>query len=1141
MGVQGLWKLLECTGKPINPETLEGKVLAVGVPNNPLALVWVVPLTLCSDISIWLNQAVKGLRDRDGNTVQNAHLLTLFNRLCKLLFFRIRPIFVFDGDAPLLKKQTLALRRQRKEDVTKESKQTSEKLLRTFLKRQAIKAALGDRRKSLWISHSRFPVLSSPSQESLPSISKVHREEVDDIYVLPALEEKEQNSSDEEAEKEWEETANNRRMFQQEIFDDPNSVDIDSEEFAILPAEMKHEILKDMKEFSKKRRTLYETPPEKSTDFSQYQLAGLLKRNNLNHRIKTVEKEMNEQSSGVVSSEYSVEEGSNRSMETHRLMSEDTSHYILIKGTLAIYTLICVDNLCSEVFGTRVGSPELDFDLEERSKTKEKDPKKLPPVMPWTSTSKAVRTEPPLWHPVAEDSLEETPLSPHRPSSAPQDESSCSRDAAAPPSPRTLQAIQAALLDSSSDEDVQITGTQSSWAPERGVEGNARELSPRTVQAIQKALTEDNSEENRDVVLSGNAYQQDGKVIDISSSDEEMVEAIGERNKAFHSFVEMQNASPKETVPLKRGIPGESKGDNAKPVCNMTEQALSLASISQIVIDSSPEKKAEKRSTDSNLEDGKPERTSEDILLQPAGSPEIRYSENKALDTVSEESDSEAAPTTYFLLSCSFVNGYSCCCFLSLLVESFIEVSEEEREETPNPQLPEEISTEQPTVEALQGPPNKPESLPVREQDSGEEVEGMEHHVAEAQPDSQDTAAASEWEDISMTNLKDGTSFLWFPQEELEVMENSLSVQQSSLQAQKQQQERIAATVTGQMYLESQELLRLFGVPFIVAPMEAEAQCAILDLTDQTNGTITDDSDVWLFGARHVYKNFFSHNKYVEYYQYVDLQNQLGLDRSKLINLAYLLGSDYTEGIPGVGYISGMEILNEFPGPGMEPLLKFCEWWTEAQKNKKLRPNPNDTKVKKKLRNVLLHPGFPNPAVAQAYLKPTVDDSQASFSWGRPDPEQIKEYLFNYRFGWNGKRTEETLMPVMKQLNAQQTQLRIDSFFRLEQQERQAIKSQRLRRAVTCLKRKERGEEEEAEEEEKEGTVQGKDPIPTKGKGTNTVGRARPNKRQAVCSSSSSEESDGDSRVTMVTAQSIFHNHRGRGKTASRGRKKRKV
>lgn len=31
MGVHGLWRLLETTGKPTNPETLEGKILAVGI------------------------------------------------------------------------------------------------------------------------------------------------------------------------------------------------------------------------------------------------------------------------------------------------------------------------------------------------------------------------------------------------------------------------------------------------------------------------------------------------------------------------------------------------------------------------------------------------------------------------------------------------------------------------------------------------------------------------------------------------------------------------------------------------------------------------------------------------------------------------------------------------------------------------------------------------------------------------------------------------------------------------------------------------------------------------------------------------------------------------------------------------------
>lgn len=51
---------------------------------------------------------------------------------------------------------------------------------------------------------------------------------------------------------------------------------------------------------------------------------------------------------------------------------------------------------------------------------------------------------------------------------------------------------------------------------------------------------------------------------------------------------------------------------------------------------------------------------------------------------------------------------------------------------------------------------------------------------------------------------------IWLPtneiilQEELETLENNLLTQQNSLKAQKQQQEQIAATVTGQMFLESQ-------------------------------------------------------------------------------------------------------------------------------------------------------------------------------------------------------------------------------------------------------------------------------------------------------------------------------------------------
>ncbi len=62
---------------------------------------------LLSDISIWLNQAVKGMRDKQGDPISNAHLVVLFHRICKLLYHQIKPVFVFDGATPLLKQRIL--------------------------------------------------------------------------------------------------------------------------------------------------------------------------------------------------------------------------------------------------------------------------------------------------------------------------------------------------------------------------------------------------------------------------------------------------------------------------------------------------------------------------------------------------------------------------------------------------------------------------------------------------------------------------------------------------------------------------------------------------------------------------------------------------------------------------------------------------------------------------------------------------------------------------------------------------------------------------------------------------------------------------------------------------------------------------
>lgn len=59
------------------------------------------------DSSIWIYQFQATMRDKEGRGLVNAHVLGFLRRICKLLFYGIKPVFVFDGGAPALKMSTI--------------------------------------------------------------------------------------------------------------------------------------------------------------------------------------------------------------------------------------------------------------------------------------------------------------------------------------------------------------------------------------------------------------------------------------------------------------------------------------------------------------------------------------------------------------------------------------------------------------------------------------------------------------------------------------------------------------------------------------------------------------------------------------------------------------------------------------------------------------------------------------------------------------------------------------------------------------------------------------------------------------------------------------------------------------------------
>lgn len=62
---------------------------------------------LAIDSSIWIYQFQATMRDKEGRALVNAHVLGFLRRICKLLFYGIKPVFVFDGGAPALKRNTI--------------------------------------------------------------------------------------------------------------------------------------------------------------------------------------------------------------------------------------------------------------------------------------------------------------------------------------------------------------------------------------------------------------------------------------------------------------------------------------------------------------------------------------------------------------------------------------------------------------------------------------------------------------------------------------------------------------------------------------------------------------------------------------------------------------------------------------------------------------------------------------------------------------------------------------------------------------------------------------------------------------------------------------------------------------------------
>ena len=226
-----------------------------------------------------------------------------------------------------------------------------------------------------------------------------------------------------------------------------------------------------------------------------------------------------------------------------------------------------------------------------------------------------------------------------------------------------------------------------------------------------------------------------------------------------------------------------------------------------------------------------------------------------------------------------------------------------------------------------------------------------------------------------------------------------------------------------------------------------------------SNGTITDDSDIWLFGGKKVFKNFFNQSKRVLQFTYGDIEQSFKLSRHQLISLALLVGSDYTLGINGIGPVTALEILANFcenqskssntdvddDDHLIKVLTEFRKWFLNDKAKLK-------TELRSKLKKSKIPNNFPNVHVIRAYLEPAIRKKFSDLKWLKPNVEKLIEFT-QLKFGWDSTKAEQILRPIIRRFDDNFSQRTIDSYFEVIKRPNDSISDKLSKRVKSAIQK----------------------------------------------------------------------------------------
>lgn len=1062
MGVKDLWTLLSPIGRRVAIESLERKTLAI-------------------DVSIWITQFIKAMRDDEGKMLKNAHLLGTLRRILKLLFHRITPIFVFDGATPKLKEKTVQLRRNRRRATEETHQKNLQKLYLSMLKKEALEAELSKTKGTATViadganngSYVEGFTPWNPSSsdckgascESKGSSSSSKAESTGQAGSAIKTQshpscEKQSASSSAKDEGDWldysdddDEEDFHEKHLEDDGFENPGKYrsgssyynggrrhryqlpdkgDFDVDTMAALEVHLRKDIAEDLRrKLRTESRREYLAIKDNAELYSKTQLAHFKLTSDLNKKLVAVQKKVDGASEG------------------NRMDSEAGRMY------------------------TMRDASEMNFSENSNSVS---DVHKKPVIKElYAAAPKAPQP---------------TVMSPMK---------------AGRPDKESVQARRRMVVvddDDDDDDDVNISprvNRRSNLLDLTGTLGTSSGLGRRASAALQSRNAQWVNDQTdfeeleawacscctllnsvqKTVCTACNQPRSESFVLDDTSGYQK-------ESAPFHQLRRNTNSNNDDDVAWESAgedddirIPGnaigrEQQGANKIEVVLVphTGRRDEEAGVSEIVTLETTNVE-ETESFEMTLQETQPTVSSFFMPDEEVQSVESYDLPANANVTFSQESHapSEADHTPE-------VPPYNKPSLLQLFKSPPMLI----------PDRQPEVAIELPSV-PTKGVDKK---APILEVEVVKQLPPiLEVEVAQQPPILKESLIVPSAERIVAPSTELAVKV---PSPDLRELLQEQAVAEKELRRRNNAASRDAEILTEEMKDEVLALLQAFDLPFIVAPYEAEAQCAVLEQLGIVQGVVTEDSDAFLFGAKTVYKNIFNDKKFVEVYLAEDAEREMGLAREDLVALAYFLGSDYTEGVTGVGIVNAMEIIQAFSmrtadGGPLAGLAKFKKWLdgydfmgelvvglkskrmskakreeSEREKNKKRlkktsaeqaamdldeeealsgeeeeddsgAAHADDDKLQafqlkhKSGRSKWTVPkNFPDEDVASAYLEPQANWDSAKFDCPIPKVHKVRKFCKDV-LGWTDQDMDVQIDPIILRYSKKDTQQRIDSFY----------------------------------------------------------------------------------------------------------------